>query len=138
MKKYLQQVEGFTLEEYDDGTSVLLNSDSGIVHILNTIATLLYKLCEEKLDEDDLFNVFLTKLDLTDCEVSLEEIRSDYEFIINKFVPSGHCFSRIMGSKQAYCSANSVFFSGKEETEFHTRLVYDCVCHKIIPYICYV
>lgn len=89
MKKYLQQVEGFTLEEYDDGTSVLLNSDSGIVHILNTTATLLYKLCEEKLDEDDLFNVFLTKLDLTDCEVSLEEIRSDYEFIINRFVQAG-------------------------------------------------
>lgn len=89
MKKYLQKVEGFTLEEYNDGTSVLLNPNSGIVHILNTTATFLYKLCEEKREKDDLFNIFLDKLDLSDCEVPLEEIRNDYEYIIDEFVQNG-------------------------------------------------
>lgn len=89
MKIFLEKVDDFVIEEYDDGTSILLDSDSGIVHLLNTTANLLYKLCESKVDKEDLFQNFLSKFDFNECEVSLDEVRSDFEHVIKEFSDAG-------------------------------------------------
>ena len=89
MKNFLEKVDDFVAEEYEDGTSILLDSESGMVHLLNTTASLLYKLCESKVDKEDLFQNFLSKIDLDGCEVSLDEIRSDFEHLINEFIDVG-------------------------------------------------
>lgn len=89
MKKYLKRNEGFTLEEYNDGTSVLLNSNSGIVHLLNTTASLLYKLCKVEIEKDILFNKFLGEIDLSSSEFTSEDIRSDFENVIKDFLDKG-------------------------------------------------
>lgn len=89
MKFFLERVDNFVAEEYEDGTSVLLDSESGMVHLLNTTANLLYKLCESKVGKEDLFRNFLSKIDLNGCEVSIDEIRSDFEHVIKEFIDVG-------------------------------------------------
>lgn len=89
MKIFLEKVDDFVTEEYEDGTSVLLDSESGMVHLLNTTASLLYKQCESKVDKEDLFRNFLSKIDLDGSEASIEEIRSDFEDVIKEFIDVG-------------------------------------------------
>lgn len=61
MKTIIEKIEGFNLQEYDDGSSVLLNSDIGIVHMLNTTAALLYRLCNKKSIKNCFTKNLLTK-----------------------------------------------------------------------------
>ena len=89
MKTIIEKIEGFNLEEYQDGTSVLLNPNSGIVHLLNTTASLLYKLCDEKTDKEILFKKFISEIDLTSSEVTADEIRNDLEMVMIDFTDNG-------------------------------------------------
>lgn len=89
MKTILEKIEGFTLEEYKDGTSVLLHSESGIVHLLNTTATFLYKLCNANMDKEELFDSYIKGIDLSDGDISIEEIKMDFENAIKDFSDRG-------------------------------------------------
>lgn len=89
MKTTFDKIEGFILEEYKDGTGVLLHSESGIVHLLNTTSAFLYKLLDTNTEKEKLFDSFISGLDLSDGEISKEEIRVDLENVLNEFVNKG-------------------------------------------------
>lgn len=89
MKKTFEKIEGFILEEYKDGTGVLLHSTSGIVHLLNTTSVFLYKLIDTNTEKEELFDSFIRGLDLSNGEISIEEIKVDLENILNEFVDRG-------------------------------------------------
>ena len=85
MKTIIEKIEGLNLQEYDDGSCVLLNSDIGIVHMLNTTAALLYRLCDKKIDKELLFEKFINEIDLSSTEITMREIRNDFEAVIRDF-----------------------------------------------------
>lgn len=89
MKTTIAKIEGFILEEYADGSSVLLNSGSGIVHLLNTTASLLYRLCDNKIDKEVLFEKFVGEIDLSSTEITMDEIRNDFEAVMKDFTDNG-------------------------------------------------
>lgn len=89
MKTTIRKNEGFNLEEYEDGSSVLLNPNNGIVHILNTTASLLYRLCDNNIDKELLYEKFICEIDLNSVEITKEEIRNDFEAVIKDFADNG-------------------------------------------------
>ena len=89
MKTIIEKIEGFNLQEYDDGSSVLLNSDIGIVHMLNTTAALLYRLCNKRIDKELLFEKFINEMDLSSTEITVDEIRNDFETVMRDFIDRG-------------------------------------------------
>ena len=89
MKTTIEKIEGFNLEEYEDGSSVLLNSNSGIVHLLNTTASLLYRLCDDKIDKELLFEKYIGEIDLSSGEITIDEIRNDFEAVMKDFTDNG-------------------------------------------------
>lgn len=89
MRTIVERTAGFILEEYDDGSSVLLNSNTGIVHVLNNTASMLYKLCAKRIDKELLFESFIEELDLNYTDITIEEIRDDFEVVMKVFISNG-------------------------------------------------
>lgn len=87
MKSYLTRIEGFTMENYEDGTSVLLVGD--IAHLLNVTATLLYRVCGECSEESDLYERFRSRVNRDSTEITEEEVKADVEEAIQDMIDRG-------------------------------------------------
>ena len=68
-------------------TSVLLVGD--VAHLLNVAATLLYRICGECSEENDLYERFQSRINWDSTEITEEEVRSDIEEAIQDMIDRG-------------------------------------------------
>jgi len=86
---------GFLIEEYDDGTLIIVCEESGTAHVLNHTAALVYNLCTKGGEINSLEQAFIDSFNTSNSNISTSEMSADFRTIIDDLLNKGLIFSEM-------------------------------------------